>query len=80
MANSINSSGVDTYVGTARSRVDGPAKVTGAEQFGARIERMDPRLGQAEHVDQQRAQSMIDNLQIATSQAPRLSLLYPRRD
>jgi len=39
MANSINSSGTDTYVGTARSRVDGPAKVTGqakyAGEFGA---------------------------------------------
>ena len=30
---SISSTGRDTYVGTARSRVDGPAKVTGAAKY-----------------------------------------------
>ncbi|SFG42144.1 xanthine dehydrogenase family protein molybdopterin-binding subunit [Methylobacterium gossipiicola] len=33
MANSINTSGTDTYVGTAHSRVDGPAKVTGQAKY-----------------------------------------------
>ena len=33
MAHSISTSGTDTYVGTAQSRVDGPAKVTGQAKY-----------------------------------------------
>ncbi|KQO54035.1 MULTISPECIES: xanthine dehydrogenase family protein molybdopterin-binding subunit [unclassified Methylobacterium] len=33
MANSISSTGTDSFVGTARSRVDGPAKVTGLAKY-----------------------------------------------
>ncbi|MDO9429293.1 MAG: molybdopterin-dependent oxidoreductase, partial [Methylobacterium sp.] len=41
MANSISSTGTDSFVGTARSRVDGPAKVTGQAKYAGEFTAID---------------------------------------